>query len=69
VLSYQQPRIEFVYDTDAMQGVATRLRVLDMLATDRLPFLAYHLPWPGIGHVAKAGDGFRFVPEPMQMVL
>jgi glyoxylase-like metal-dependent hydrolase (beta-lactamase superfamily II) len=69
VLSYQQPRIEFVYDTDAKQGVATRLRILDMLATDRLPFLAYHLPWPGIGHVAKAGDGFRFVPEPMQMAL
>ena len=27
------------------------------------------LPWPGIGHLAKQGDGFRFFPTPMQLVL
>jgi YebC/PmpR family DNA-binding regulatory protein len=31
--------------------------------------LAYHFPWPGIGHLAKSGDGYRFFPTPMQMVL
>jgi len=41
--------------------------MLTMLATNRIPLLAYHFPWPGIGHVAKMGDGFRFVPSPMQM--
>ena len=25
--------------------------------------------WPGYGHVAKAGDGFRYYPEPMKMEL
>jgi hypothetical protein len=25
--------------------------------------LAYHFAWPGIGHVAKQGDGFRWYPE------
>jgi hypothetical protein len=27
------------------------------------------LPWPGIGHLTKQGDGFHYVPEPMQLVL
>jgi glyoxylase-like metal-dependent hydrolase (beta-lactamase superfamily II) len=67
VLSVQKPRLEFAFDTDAKQGAATRLRLLDMLATDRLPFLTFHFPWPGVGHVTKEGEGFRYIPTPMQM--
>jgi hypothetical protein len=40
-----------------------------MLAAQRMLTLVYHLPWPGLGHFAKQGDGFRFVGEPMQVVL
>ena len=40
-----------------------------LAAERRIPILAYHFAWPGIGHVAKAGDGFRYVPEAMRMVL
>lgn len=69
VLSVQKPRLEFTFDTDAKQGVATRLQLLDMLATDGLPFLTFHFPWPGLGHVTKAGEGFRYIAAPMQMVL
>jgi hypothetical protein len=43
------------------------VRVLDMLASTRTPLLAYHFPWPGIGHAAKQGDGFRYHPAPMEM--
>ena len=43
--------------------------LLDMLAAQKIPMLGYHMPWPGIGHVAKQGDGFRYVPSPMQLVL
>ena len=25
----------------------------------------FHLPWPGIGNIAKEGDGYRFVPTPI----
>jgi hypothetical protein len=45
------------------------LRILDMLAANKIAAIAYHFPWPGLGHVAKQGDGFRFYPTPMQMVL
>lgn len=69
VLVLEQPRIEFGFDTDAKQGAATRIRVFDMLAAQRTPIIAYHFPWPGIGHVTKQGDGFRYIPSPMQTVL
>jgi glyoxylase-like metal-dependent hydrolase (beta-lactamase superfamily II) len=69
VISYTTPRVEFAYDTDPKLGVTTRLKTLDMLATDRTAFLAYHLPFPGIGHVVKQGEAYRFVAAPLQTVL
>ena len=47
----------------------SRVKLFDLLAAQRIPALVYHLPWPGIGHLAKQGDGFRFFPTPMQLVL
>lgn len=69
VLLMEKPRMEFSYDTDPKQSAATRVRLLDMLAANRIPVMAYHFAWPGYGHVAKAGDGFRYYPEPMNMQL
>ena len=68
VLLMIKPRIEFAYDTDSKQSANTRVRVLDMLASNRIPLIAYHFPWPGIGHVAKQGDGFRYFPAPLEMM-
>ena len=69
VLLMLKPRLQFFNDTDPKQGANTRVRVLDMLATNRIPLLGYHFPWPGIGHVAKLGDGFQYFPTPMQMLV
>jgi glyoxylase-like metal-dependent hydrolase (beta-lactamase superfamily II) len=69
VLLVEKPRIEFAYDTDPKQSANTRVRILDMLAAQRMPLLAYHFPWPGIGHVGKHGDGFRYFPSAMRMTL
>jgi hypothetical protein len=69
ILLVEKPRIEFAYDTDSKQSANTRVRVLEMLAAQKIPAIAYHFPWPGYGHVSKHGDGFRYHPEPMQMVL
>jgi glyoxylase-like metal-dependent hydrolase (beta-lactamase superfamily II) len=68
-LQMENPRAEFARDTDPKQGVTTRLRVFDMVANQKIPILAYHFPWPGIGHVAKRGDRYRYVAVEMQTVL
>jgi len=69
VLLMEKPLTEFAYDTDAKQSAQTRVKMLNMLAANRIPILAYHFAWPGVGHVAKQGEGFRYYPEPMNMVL
>jgi glyoxylase-like metal-dependent hydrolase (beta-lactamase superfamily II) len=69
VISLERPRLEFAFDTDGKQGVASRLRVFDMLASDRTPMVAYHFPWPGVGYVAKQGDAYRYHPASLRTVL
>lgn len=49
-------------DTDPEACVASRKALLDMAATDRIAVVGYHFPFPGVGHVAREGDGYRFVP-------
>lgn len=67
VASMQRPDWHVAFDMDKQQAVETRKRVLDMLATDRLPFVGYHMPFPALGYVQKIDRGFRFVPETYQL--
>jgi glyoxylase-like metal-dependent hydrolase (beta-lactamase superfamily II) len=67
VLLMEKPRMEFSYDTDPKQAANSRVKMLDMLATNKIPILAYHYAWPGVGHIAKTGEGFHYIPEPMQL--
>jgi hypothetical protein len=63
------PKVEVTFDTDSKQAVATRIKTLDMLSTDKIPSLVYHMPWPGTGHFVKDGDGYRFAQIPILPVL
>ncbi len=65
VLLLEKPLMEFAYDTDPKLSAKTRYKVLDLLANDKMPMISYHFPWPGIGHVAKQGEGFRYYPAAM----
>ena len=56
VLLLQKPLTEFKYDTDPKQSAQSRVKMLSMLADKKIPLLAYHFAWPGVGHVAKQGD-------------
>jgi glyoxylase-like metal-dependent hydrolase (beta-lactamase superfamily II) len=69
VLLLEKPLTEFKYDTDPKQSAQSRVKNLTMLADKKIPLLAYHFAWPGIGHVAKQGDGFRYYPLGMTMEL
>lgn len=69
LISTEKPRMPFAFDTDGAQGVASRLKVFDMLAATRTPMLAYHFPWPGLGHIGKQGDAYRYYPAPLKTVL
>jgi glyoxylase-like metal-dependent hydrolase (beta-lactamase superfamily II) len=69
ILLLEKPRMEFAYDTDPKQAAESRVKMLDMLAANKIPVMSYHYPWPGYGHVVKAGEGFHYIPAPMEMTL
>ncbi|RVT95969.1 MBL fold metallo-hydrolase [Rhodovarius crocodyli] len=58
----RRPEWQIVFDFDGNQAAATRRRVLDMVATDRIRVTGYHFPFPANGYVARQGQGFVFVP-------
>ncbi len=69
VWSLQKPDWEVRFDMDKAAAAATRRALFGMLAADRVPFVGYHMPFPGVGYVEAMGDGFRYVPSSYQMML
>jgi glyoxylase-like metal-dependent hydrolase (beta-lactamase superfamily II) len=67
VLLLRRPLLEFAFDTDPKQSAQTRARLLERFATDQPQVLSYHFPWPGLGNVVKEGQGFGWVPAPMDV--
>ncbi len=69
VLSLQRPDWEVKFDADKAKAAATRKALLGMLAADRIPFTSYHMPFPSVGFVETASEGYRFVPASYQLTL
>ena len=62
-VQFARPEAGVAFDVDGAQAIATRQRIMDMVATDRLRVAGMHLDFPAFGHVARAGQGYAFVPE------
>jgi len=61
-LQFAKPDWAINFDTDQQAAIASRKRVLDQVAADRVQIAGAHLAFPGIGHVGRAGEGYEFVP-------
>lgn len=61
VISFERPDWPWGPDADREQGAATRKRTLDMLATEKIPLLGYHFPWPGLARVERKEGAYRYV--------
>ncbi len=46
VLLLEKPLMEFSYDTDPKQAAQTRVKMLDMLAANKIPVMSYHFATP-----------------------
>ncbi|MBB4441005.1 glyoxylase-like metal-dependent hydrolase (beta-lactamase superfamily II) [Rhizobium esperanzae] len=53
-------------DRDKDTALASRRRIFDMAATDRLPVLGFHYPFPGLGRMLKTDMGYAWVPASWQ---
>ncbi len=61
-VQFARPGAGMWFDVDGALAIATRLRIMDMAATDRLLVAGMHLDFPAFGHVARAGEGYAFIP-------
>lgn len=61
VVSFEHPAWRFGFDTDQDQGVATRRRLIDRAATEKLRMLGYHWTSPGFAIAERTGSAYRHV--------
>ncbi len=61
-LFVRNPDWSAVFDMDGPQAAATRRKLLDMVAADRMQVAFYHAPFPAVGFIAREGNGFEMVP-------
>ena len=55
-----RPTIEF--DNDPKLAIAARKRVFARAAREKLAIAGMHLPFPGLGHIRQAKEGYAWVP-------
>ena len=61
-LFVRHPDWSAVFDMDADRARATRRRMLDLVASERMQVAFYHAPFPATGHIARDGEGYAMVP-------
>jgi hypothetical protein len=49
-------------DTSRPQAAATRKAVFERAAAEKTLVAGSHLPFPGLGHIRKSGDGYVWLP-------
>ena len=69
MISVQRPDWHVRFDMDKEAAAATRKRLFDMAAADRLAVTGYHMPFPAVGFIEKSGDAYRWVPASYQLNL
>lgn len=65
----RHPEFRLWADMIPDQALATRRKLLDMLAAERMPMAGYHYPFPAVGYIAKLGSGYDFIPTNWQPIL
>ncbi len=69
VLSMQRPDWHFGFDTDKDGAIASRKKLMGMIAADKIPFTGYHLPFPALGYLEAKGEGYHYTPASYQLNL
>lgn len=66
VLLLQRPEWAFQFDYEKAAATAQRWRVYEMVHSARSSVLAYHFPFPGLGHLKKDGNAYAWLPSELE---
>ena len=69
VASLAHPEWHALFDMNKEQGAATRKRIYDMAARERLLVIGYHTSFPSVGYVQKGGSAYRWLPLTYQLAV
>ena len=58
----RHPDWSALFDQDPAGARATRHRMLDLAALERMQVSFYHAPFPATGHIERQGDGYTLIP-------
>ncbi len=61
-VQFANPDWHHVFDDAPDQAVETRRAMLGKAADENLLTAFYHMPFPGLGHVTRDGDAFKYTP-------
>jgi glyoxylase-like metal-dependent hydrolase (beta-lactamase superfamily II) len=62
-LQIPRPEVTIAFDVDPEGAIASRRRVLDMVASDRLLIGGMHLHFPAFSRLVKRGEAHALIPE------
>lgn len=62
-LQFEHPEASIAFDVDIEKARASRKKLFDEVATDRIRIAGMHLTFPGIGYLARRGQGYDFIPQ------
>ena len=65
----RHPDWQAAFDIDGAEAVATRKKIFDRAAADRMLVTGYHFPFPACGHLIKTATGYEHVPVEWQTTL
>ena len=65
----RHPDWQAAFDIDGDAAVATRKKLFDRAAADRMLVTGYHFPFPACGHLIKTASGYEHVPVEWQPTL
>ena len=65
----RHPEWQTTLDIDGPMAADTRHKLLDRAAADRMLVQGYHFPFPAIGHIARTGNAYDFIPSVWQTTL
>jgi glyoxylase-like metal-dependent hydrolase (beta-lactamase superfamily II) len=65
----RNPEWHLSFDLDKPLAVATRKKLLDMAATDKMQISFYHAAFPATGYVVKDGAGYQWHPASYTTIL
>jgi glyoxylase-like metal-dependent hydrolase (beta-lactamase superfamily II) len=63
-LFVRNPGWHAAFDMDAAVAEATRRKLYDQLAADKMRMQGFHFPFPATGYIEKDGAGYRYTAAP-----